>query len=163
MIDLPEFTALWERQARQDEKDRDAREIREAFEMLDTNGDGLISAEELQAFFVNKLGVQKSLSDAQKMIDGKDKNGDGMIDLSEFIALMQGIKRNTGLKSAFHTYDTNGDGRISRTELCQFFETHQRNLLSKEQLDSLMKELDTNEEGEIDYEEFKKMMKNYNA
>lgn len=42
----------------------DVRKIREAFECIDKDGDGLLSASELQAFFLMD-GEQKSLSEAQ--------------------------------------------------------------------------------------------------
>ena len=60
-----------------------------AFKMLDLDGNGRISKEELKEV----LGKEDNKSDAywDAMIKEVDKNGDGEIDYSEFIDMMSNI------------------------------------------------------------------------
>ncbi|CAL9057798.1 unnamed protein product [Musa banksii] len=67
-------------------------DMREAFRVFDEDGDGFISAAELQAVLA-KLGLPegRSIARVQEMICSVDQNSDGRVDFGEFKHMMQGI------------------------------------------------------------------------
>ncbi|KAJ3676641.1 hypothetical protein LUZ60_004053 [Juncus effusus] len=74
------------------EDEKDEEDMKEAFKVFDEDGDGFISAVELQSV-LDKLGFQeaKSMVKVEEMICSVDKNSDGRVDFSEFKIMMQGI------------------------------------------------------------------------
>ncbi|XP_023551072.1 probable calcium-binding protein CML25 [Cucurbita pepo subsp. pepo] len=93
-IDLHEFIEL-------NTKDVDSEEVlanlKDAFSVYDMDGNGSITAEELQEV-LKSLGDECSLADCRKMITGVDKNGDGMICFDEFKVMMM----MSGSRSGFN-------------------------------------------------------------
>lgn len=73
--------------AEQDESD-----LREAFAVFDENGDGFISAAELQAV-LQKLGLieGRSMDGVHRMISAVDRDCDGRVNFSEFKNMMRSI------------------------------------------------------------------------
>ncbi|KAG8046476.1 hypothetical protein GUJ93_ZPchr0008g12614 [Zizania palustris] len=72
--------------------DDDEVDMREAFKVFDVDGDGFISAAELQEV-LKKLGLPEagSLATVREMICNVDRNSDGRVDFGEFKCMMQGI------------------------------------------------------------------------
>lgn len=62
-------------------------DIQGAFQLFDLNGDKKISAEELMEV-LKKMGEKYSLDSCRKMIRGVDADGDGLIDMDEFMTVM---------------------------------------------------------------------------
>ncbi|GLT47274.1 hypothetical protein SLA2020_209820 [Shorea laevis] len=62
-------------------------DIHSAFHMFDLNQDGKISAEEVMEV-LRRLGDTHSLEDCRRMVRAVDTDGDGMVDMDEFIAMM---------------------------------------------------------------------------
>nr|XP_010943035.1 calmodulin-like protein 1 [Elaeis guineensis] len=79
-IDFNEFMQVHKKGIR-------TREIKCAFWMFDQDKDGRISAEELQNM-LEKLGENHTLDDCRRMIKHVDKNGDGFVDMDDFLAMM---------------------------------------------------------------------------
>ncbi|KAF8656552.1 hypothetical protein HU200_060611 [Digitaria exilis] len=73
-------------------KEEDEEEMREAFKVFDVDGDGFISAAELQEV-LKKLGLPEasSLANVREMICNVDRDSDGRVDFSEFKCMMQEI------------------------------------------------------------------------
>ncbi|XP_037480391.1 probable calcium-binding protein CML24 [Triticum dicoccoides] len=71
---------------------QDEEEMREAFKVFDVDGDGFISASELQEV-LKKLGMPEasSLANVREMICNVDRDSDGRVDFGEFKIMMQGI------------------------------------------------------------------------
>ncbi|KAK4771244.1 hypothetical protein SAY87_031776 [Trapa incisa] len=67
-------------------------DLSEAFKVFDEDGDGYISARELQVV-LGKLGMQegKEIARVQQMIVSVDRNHDGRVDFFEFKDMMQGV------------------------------------------------------------------------
>ena len=67
-------------------------EMMEAFKVFDEDGDGYISADELQAVLV-KLGFAEGneIGRVQKMISSVDRNKDGRVDFMEFKEMMRNV------------------------------------------------------------------------
>ncbi|CAJ2671602.1 putative calcium-binding protein CML36-like [Trifolium pratense] len=64
-------------------------ELREAFEVFDTDRDGRISADELLRVF-RAIGDERcTLEECRRMIAGVDKNGDGFVCFEEFSVMME--------------------------------------------------------------------------
>ncbi|KQK21847.1 probable calcium-binding protein CML27 [Brachypodium distachyon] len=73
-------------------KEDEEGDMKEAFRVFDENGDGFISAAELQAV-LKKLGLAeaRNLAAVQEMICNVDRDRDGQVDFGEFKVMMQGI------------------------------------------------------------------------
>ena len=70
--------------------------VKEAFEMFDMNGDGFITADEL-THMLSKMGAKNerlSPDEVLEIIMEADKNGDGKIDLEEFIVCLTPATRD---------------------------------------------------------------------
>ncbi|XP_068640473.1 calcium-binding protein CML42-like, partial [Aristolochia californica] len=72
--------------------DRDESDLSEAFKVFDEDGDGYISASELQAA-LNKLGLAEwgEIDRVHQMICSVDQNRDGQVDFLEFKHMMQSV------------------------------------------------------------------------
>ena len=92
-----------------------------------------------------------------------DTDGSGTIDYTEFIAATldsQVYMRDEYLKAAFAMFDTDGSGTIDNKEVIQLLNGEElSSYASKEAIAQALKEIDQNGDGEIDFEEFKAMMK----
>ncbi|KAL6657202.1 hypothetical protein ACP70R_004982 [Stipagrostis hirtigluma subsp. patula] len=73
-------------------KAEDEEEMKEAFKVFDVDGDGFISAAELQSV-LKKLGLPEasSMANVREMICNVDRDSDGRVDFSEFKVMMQGV------------------------------------------------------------------------
>ncbi|KAL1360199.1 hypothetical protein HN51_005554 [Arachis hypogaea] len=71
-------------------KEQEESDLWEAFKVFDENGDGYISARELQVV-LGKLGLSEGdeIESVQKMIGSVDINHDGRVDFSEFKNMMR--------------------------------------------------------------------------
>jgi calmodulin len=65
-------------------------EIREAFREFDKDGDGFISAAELQHVVTNS-GSKLTDEEVDEMIREADIDGDGQVNYEEFVTMMMGI------------------------------------------------------------------------
>lgn len=65
-------------------------ELRETFDIFDTDHDGKITADELMVFFKDKIGDERcTLEDCHRMIASVDKNGDGFVCFEDFSRMME--------------------------------------------------------------------------
>ncbi|KAI9335474.1 calmodulin mutant SYNCAM56 [Obelidium mucronatum] len=83
-IDFTEFLGLMARKLH----DADAEdELKSAFKVFDKDGNGFICADELRSVMAN-LGEKLTEAEIEAMIRENDKDGDGRIDMVEFLAMM---------------------------------------------------------------------------
>ncbi|OMO54524.1 Calcium-binding EF-hand [Corchorus capsularis] len=69
-------------------------ELRETFDIFDTDHDGKITAEELMAFYREKIGDERcTLEDCRRMIASVDRNGDGFVCFEDFSRMMKELQR----------------------------------------------------------------------
>ena len=61
--------------------------IRRAFRSLDKDHSGYITVKELKEV-LNKLGEKMTTKEVQELVNEADSNGDGRIDIDEFVVLM---------------------------------------------------------------------------
>ena len=63
-------------------------EIKEAFDLFDTDGSGAIDAKELKVA-MRALGFEPKTEEAKKMMGEADREGTGKIEYKDFLEMMQ--------------------------------------------------------------------------
>ncbi|GAB0497375.1 hypothetical protein I4F81_002976 [Pyropia yezoensis] len=149
------------RSATQDLSEETIREFKEAFALFDKDGDGTITSTELGAV-MRSLGQQPTEAALKQMISEVDADGSGTIDFAEFLTLMSRKMKSADSQAeileAFKVFDKDGSGKISADELRQVM-NNLGEKLSDEEVSEMIREADTNGDGEIDVKEFVKMMR----
>jgi calcium-dependent protein kinase len=142
--------------------DDQIKELRETFTAMDVNGDGLLTLEELKTG-LSRAGLSALPSDLEKIMDGIDADGSGEIDYTEFLAAT--IDRRSYMRedvcwTAFNVFDLNHDGKISQEELRLVLQNEDvEAILGVQEAEELMGHVDTNGDGNIDFDEFMAMMR----
>lgn len=137
-------------------KQEDIDKLWETFKVFDADGSGSISPEELKGI-MESLGQNPRDDQLQEMIKEVDLDSSGTIDFDEFKALMvaQSGDRQSRLKTAFSVFDEDGSGLISANEMRDVMNKFG---LTDEELNQLIKEVDEDGDGTIEFEEFCKLM-----
>eukprot|EP01083_Nonionella_stella_P039169 106541_1 len=158
-----------------------SKQVRKHFERLDADGDGFLDLDELTLLLLD-MGYPKhnAKDEAGKIIQEADKNGDGVVDFEEFKQVWYRNVLTTNdqyIHRVFDVFDDNGDGAIDAAELklVLFSEDNKENEdeespLKEEEnkstlnqlqdkIRNMISEVDENGDGKIDFEEFKKAMK----
>ena len=135
-------------------------EFRAAFELFDRDRDGTITTKELGTVMKN-LGQNLSETELEEMIKQVDLDGNGTIDFKEFLGLMVRKMKDTDteeeLLEAFKVFDRDSNGFITSHELRHVM-TSLGESLTPEEIEEMIKEADADGDGQIDYDEFVKMM-----
>ncbi|KAL2236273.1 UNVERIFIED_CONTAM: putative calcium-binding protein CML13 [Sesamum indicum] len=110
-------------------------EIKEAFELFDTDGSGTIDAKELNVA-MRALGFEMSEEEITRMIAEVDKDGSGAIDFDEFCHMMTAKfgERDTEeeLMKAFNIIDQDKNGKISAADIQRIARELGENFTEKE-------------------------------
>ncbi|MED6145371.1 hypothetical protein PIB30_024573 [Stylosanthes scabra] len=148
-------------------------QFKHVFNLIDTNGDGKISTNELSEFLSSCIGYKKSIAakEAESMFSVLDSNGDGYVDFDEFMVVMNkneendnnSNEENESLMDAFLVFDTDKNGLISAKDLNRVLMSLGFNQCSEIECKKMIKGVDKNGDGFIDFEEFKSMMKSGHA
>ena len=136
-------------------------ELKKVLTQFDANGDGKISVSEL-GNVLTALGTCVPSTDLQKVMEDLDSDHDGFISLEEFAAFCRQSSEAGGaseLKDAFDLYDQDQNGLISASELHQVLSSLGMNC-SVEDCNRMIGSVDADGDGNVDFEEFKKMMTN---
>ncbi|KAI4329967.1 hypothetical protein MLD38_028287 [Melastoma candidum] len=136
-------------------------DFKETFTLFDEDGDGCIATGELGAVMTS-LGQTPTEPELRDMINSVDANQNGTIDFPEFLDLMaQKLKDNTEseaeLKEAFKVFDKDQDGFISAAEL-RLAMMNLGEKLTDEEVKEMIREVDMDGDGQVNYEEFARMM-----
>jgi calmodulin len=135
-------------------------EFKEAFSLFDKDGDGSITTQELGTV-MRSLGQNPTEAELKDMIHEVDADGDGTIDFSEFLDLMARKMKDADsdeeLKEAFKVFDKDQNGFISAAELRHVM-INLGEKLTDEEVNEMIREADVDGDGQVNYEEFVKMM-----
>ncbi|CAN8209592.1 unnamed protein product [Coccothraustes coccothraustes] len=136
-------------------------EIREAFDLFDTDGSGSIDIKELKVA-MRALGFEPKKEEIKKMIADIDKEGSGTINFEDFLAMMTQKMSEKDSKEeilkAFRLFDDDGTGKISFKNLKRVAKELGENL-TDEELQEMIDEADRDGDGEVSEQEFLRIMK----
>lgn len=136
--------------------------LKELFKMIDTDNSGTITFDELKEG-LRRVGSELMESEIKDLMDAADIDNSGTIDYGEFLAAtvhLNKLEREENLLSAFSFFDKDGSGFITIDELQQACKEFGLNDLH---LDEMIKEIDQDNDGQIDYGEFAAMMRKGNG
>ena len=139
-------------------------ELHEAFNIFDIESAGSIGTENL-VLLLNSLKQNPTKEELDKMIKEIDVNNEGQIYFNQFLKIMAKRLKNRKedenkyLKSLFSTLDRNNNGLISIHEI-RYIVTHSTGNISENDIETIMKEADTDGDGLISFEEFMMIMQN---
>ncbi|KAH0721712.1 hypothetical protein KY290_005842 [Solanum tuberosum] len=131
--------------------------LKQMFKMIDADNSGHITLEELKKG-LEKVGSKLKDSEINSLMQAADMDNSGTIDYGEFIAAMlhlNKVQKEDHMYAAFSYFDQDGSGYITQEELQQACEKFG---LSNIPMEELMREVDQDNDGRIDYNEFVAMM-----
>lgn len=135
--------------------------LKEMFKMIDADNSGQITFEELKAG-LKRVGANLKESEIYDLMKAADVDNSGTIDYGEFIAAtlhLNKVEREDHLFAAFSYFDKDGSGYITPDELQQACEEFG---IEDVRLEEMIREVDQDNDGRIDYNEFVAMMQKGN-
>merc|ERR1712157_704595 len=131
-------------------------EIREAFDLFDTDGTGHIDVKELKVT-MRALGFEPKKEDIKRILADLGKDGNSSIDFNDFYQIME-IKMSerdnkAEMEKAFRLFDDDNTGKISFKNLkrvCQEIDQ------------PMIDEADRDGDGQVNLNEFLRIMKKSN-
>lgn len=141
-------------------KDEETLELKDIFQSLDQNQDGVLTMEEiregLKTLRAKKPNMVKTAEeDLEKLFDEIDLDKNGLINYSEFVSASvnhKKILRTDSIRDAFRSFDTDQNGKISLQEICDVIKPQTDEDVNYMQ--ELMSKYDKNNDGELDIDEF---------
>ena len=136
---------------------KEENDLKEIFKSLDTTGKGQLT----RAVFTEKLielyGENDGKYYADKIFSNLDLDGSGQISYDEFLSSMISSKKivtDERLEKAFKMFDKDNSGKLSVHEIISVFGG------DEDSWKKVIEQIDLNEDGEVDFNEFKLMMLN---
>ncbi|KAJ8769782.1 hypothetical protein K2173_007642 [Erythroxylum novogranatense] len=136
--------------------------LKEMFKGMDTDNSGTITLEELKQGLA-KQGTKLSEYEVKQLMEAADADGSGTIDYDEFITAtmhLNRMDREDHLYTAFQHFDKDNSGYITTEELEQALREFGMN--DGSDLKDIISEVDADNDGRINYDEFVAMMKKGN-
>ncbi|KAI0778924.1 Ca2+-binding EF-hand protein [Trametes elegans] len=135
-------------------------EIKEAFELFDTDKDGCVDYHELKVA-MRALGFDLKKAEVLKLLRDNDKSGRGLMEFEDFARIMQErISMRDPMEEirrAFQLFDDDNTGKISLKNLRRVArEIGER--LEDDELQAMIDEFDLDQDGEINEQEFLAIM-----
>ncbi|KAH0795196.1 centrin [Histomonas meleagridis] len=150
-----------ENKARSELSEEQRQEIREAFDLFDTDGSGSIDAKELKVA-MKALGFDPTKEEIRRMINDVDTERTGSISFAQFLQMMtkkmQERNPEDEIRKAFRLFDDDNTGKITFKNLKRVSIELGENL-TDEELREMIQEADRDGDGEVSYEEFVHIMK----
>ncbi|KAJ3041559.1 Calcium-binding component of the spindle pole body (SPB) half-bridge [Rhizophlyctis rosea] len=144
------------RHARPELTEEQKLEIKEAFELFDTDKDNALDYHELKVA-MRALGFDVKKAEVLKILREYDKEGHGMIEFDDFNKVMteRMLDRDPleEIKKAFQLFDDDGTGKISLRNLRRVAKEIGENL-DDDELQAMIDEFDLDQDGEINEQEF---------
>ncbi|TYI64988.1 hypothetical protein E1A91_D09G126400v1 [Gossypium mustelinum] len=136
--------------------------LKEMFKGMDTDNSGTITLEELRQGLA-KQGTKLSEYEVKQLMEAADADGNGTIDYDEFITAtmhMNRMDREEHLYHAFQHFDKDNSGFITTEELEQALREY--GMHDGRDLKEIISEVDIDNDGKINYDEFVAMMRKGN-
>mmetsp|Transcript_3537 Transcript_3537/g.10897 ORF Transcript_3537/g.10897 Transcript_3537/m.10897 type:complete len:197 (-) Transcript_3537:184-774(-) len=137
-------------------------EYREIFNLVDRDGGGSISNEELGEL-MDTLGICATQDEIDLMIQEIDEDSNGEIDFDEFVAVMS-RKVNADytpeqVRNAFRLFeDRDRPGHIHPSKLSEILNEHCKATMTRDQISDLVRHLETDSNGYFNYADYIKIM-----
>lgn len=139
-------------------------EVREAFDLFDADGSGTIDVKELKVA-IRALGFEPKKEELKKMVSEVNKKGTGRISFDDFLAVVTQKMAEKDTKEeilrAFRLFDDDETGKISFRNLKRVANELGENL-NDEELQEMINEADRDGDGEVNEEEFLRIMQKTN-
>lgn len=135
--------------------------LKQMFKMIDADNSGQITFEELKVG-LKKVGANLKDSEIYDIMQAADVDKSGTIDYGEFLAAtlhLNKVQKEDHLFAAFQYFDKDGSGYITPDELQQACEEFG---IEDVTLEEMIREVDQDNDGLIDYNEFVAMMQQGN-
>ena len=136
-------------------------EIRQAFDLFDTEGQGVIDSNALKVV-LRALGFEPRKEEVKRMIASVDKTGSGKIDFNEFLELllakMSERESRDDAKRAFKQFDLDHRSNISFENLKQVSRELGENMTDEEIME-MIHAADLDKDGLVNEDEFWRIMK----
>ncbi|XP_068569999.1 calcium-binding protein 5-like [Cebidichthys violaceus] len=140
-------------------------ELQEAFKEFDYDQDGYLNYKDV-AECMRTMGYMPTEMELLEIVQQIKMRMGGLMDFEDFTELMGprmmgetahmlGLKE---LQSAFVQFDVDRDGKITQEEMKEAVKSMLGEKLKKGELEEIIKELDINADGSIDFEEFVMML-----
>ncbi|KAB2060390.1 Calcium-dependent protein kinase 21 [Gossypium arboreum] len=129
------------------------------FTNMDTDKSGTITYEELKTGLA-RLGSKLSEAEVKQLMEAADVDGNGTIDYIEFISATMNryrLDRDELLYKAFQYFDKDNSGYITKDELETAMKEY--GMVDEASIRAVISEVDTDNDGRINYEEFCTMMR----
>ncbi|TYH47676.1 hypothetical protein ES332_D10G014700v1 [Gossypium tomentosum] len=129
------------------------------FTNMDTDKSGTITYEELKTGLA-RLGSKLSEAEVKQLMEAADVDGNGTIDYIEFISATMNryrLDRDELLYKAFQYFDKDNSGYITKDELETAMKEY--GMGDEASIRAVISEVDTDNDGRINYEEFCTMMR----
>ena len=133
------------------------------FNQIDKSGDGKITKDELYRGLGERYKSDTLQQDVDEIYKNLDMDNNGYIGYEEFVRASVSkdyfVKDNV-LRFAFRYFDKDGSGEITFDESEELFaqSINDKNKI-RETLNNIIKEVDVNNDGKINFDEFSKVMK----
>ena len=135
-------------------------EIKEAFDLFDTDGSGKIDAKELKVA-MRALGFESKKEEIRKIINNIDKEGSGQIDYRDFTDLMvikmQERNPEDEMRKAFKLFLDEDSNNISLRHLKKVAR-ELGETMTDEELQEMIDRADTNGDGNVSLDDFFNIM-----
>ena len=135
-------------------------EIKEAFDLFDTDGSGSIDPKELKAA-MQSLGFEAKNQTIFQMISDLDKNKNGTIDFEEFLdmmtARMSDKDTREDVSKVFRLFDDDNTGTITLRNLRRVAR-ELGETMTDEELQEMIDRADSNADGSVTMDDFYNIM-----
>lgn len=137
--------------------------LKKAFDTFDVEKKGSIGTIMIGTI-LSMLGIQTTDKMLADIISEVDEDGSGELEFAEFITLASRFMveedaeaMQAELKEAFRLYDREGNGYIT-TDVLREILKELDNKITKEELDMMIEEIDSDGSGTVDFDEFMEVM-----
>ncbi|GAB0195272.1 caltractin-like [Grus japonensis] len=136
------------------------RELREAFELFDRDGCGVVDVRALK-ITVRALGCELGKEEMKRIVSQFGKEGSGKLSFKSFLQVVTQKMAEPCVEKeilrAFKVFDCDGTGKISFENL-KVVASEVGEDITDEELQEMIDEADVNGDGEVDKQEFLRML-----